>query len=109
MKPPTAIDPGLLDEISRRIVEAVRPDKIIVFGSAARSEMGPNSDLDLLVVKSGDFHRGRLAQEIYRHLHGVNAAVDVVVVKPEDIERYGDCPYTVLRPALREGRVIYAA
>jgi predicted nucleotidyltransferase len=41
-----------LQEIVRRIVAAVRPEKIILFGSAAREEMGPDSDLDLLVIKS---------------------------------------------------------
>ena len=42
----------LLDEIIRRVVEVADPDKIILFGSAARGRMGPNSDLDLLVVKA---------------------------------------------------------
>lgn len=99
----------VLREIVRRVVEVAEPDKIIVFGSAARGEMGPNSDVDLLVVKSGEVHRRRLAGMIHRHLHGVPAAVDVVVAKPEDIEKYGDCPYAVLYPALRDGRVVYAA
>ncbi len=35
----------------RRVVEAAKRDKIILFGSAARGEMGPDSDLDLLVIK----------------------------------------------------------
>ena len=42
-------EPGLVAEIVRRIVKAARPEKIILFGSAARREMGPNSDLDFLV------------------------------------------------------------
>ncbi len=107
MKPLVTVDSRLLEDITRRIVEAVEPERIIVFGSAARGEIGPNSDIDLLVIKSGDFHRGRLTAEIYGYLHGVEAAVDVVVVKPKDIEKYGNSPYTVLYPALREGRVLY--
>lgn len=99
----------ILDEVVQRIVATAHPDKIILFGSAARGELRSHSDLDLLVVKSGDFHRGKTAGTIYRSLHGVNASVDVVVVKPEDIEKYRDCPYTVLYPALREGKVVYAA
>lgn len=43
----------VLEAIIRRIVEVARPDKIILFGSAARGERGPNSDVDLLVIKSG--------------------------------------------------------
>jgi len=100
---------GVIRDVIQRIVTVAGPDKIILFGSAARGELGPRSDIDVLVVKSGDFHRGRLAGVIYRSLHGVDASVDVVVVKPEDIEEYGDSPYTVIRPALREGKLVYAA
>lgn len=97
---------GQLAEIIRRIVEVAQPEKIILFGSAARGEMGPNSDLDLLVVKPGA-HRRQLAQKIYMNLFGVGRAVDVVVVTPEDIERYRDSHPLVIRPALQEGKVIY--
>ena len=44
------VNRAVLDEIIRRIVEVVQPEKIVMFGSAARGEMGPNSDVDLLVV-----------------------------------------------------------
>ena len=96
----------VLAEVVRRIVEVAQPDKIILFGSAIRGEMGPNSDLDLLVVKSGA-HRRHLAQAIYRNLIGVGFPVDIIVVTPEDIDRYGDAIGLVLEPALREGKVVY--
>jgi predicted nucleotidyltransferase len=98
-----------LDEIIRRIVAVARPEKIIMFGSAARGEMGPNSDVDLLVIKRGPIHRGHLTGEIYMNLFGVGAAVDVVVVTPEDVERYRDSHALVIAPALREGKIVYAA
>jgi predicted nucleotidyltransferase len=101
------VNQAALDEIVRRIVEVAQPEKIILFGSAARGEMGPHSDVDLLVVKSG-VHRRRLAQAIYMRLFGVGQAVDVVVVTPEDIERYKDSFALVIQPALREGKVLYA-
>jgi len=98
----------ILDAITLRIVQVADPEKIILFGSAARGESGPNSDLDLLVIKSGLTHRGRLTEAIYMNLIGVGEAVDVVVVTPEDVERYKDCHALVIKPALQEGRVIYA-
>ncbi len=98
-----------LDLIIRRIVEVARPEKIILFGTAARGAMGPNSDVDLLVIKPGDFHRGRLTEEIYMNLFGVGVAVDVVVVTPEDVERYRDSFALVIYPAVREGKVVYAS
>lgn len=101
-------DPGKLDEIIRRIVQVAQPEKIILFGSASRGEMGPNSDLDLLVIKSG-VNRLELTGEIYMNLHGVGEAVDIIVVTPEDVERYRDSSALVIGPALREGKVVYAA
>ena len=102
-------DGEVLAEIVRRIVQIAAPERIILFGSAARGEAGRGSDLDLLVIKPGQFHRGRLTEEIYLNLIGVGQAVDVVVVTPEDVDRYRDAPGLVIAPALREGRVIYAA
>lgn len=98
----------ILAEAVRQIVEVAQPDKIVLFGSAARGQLGPNSDLDFLVIKSGKFNHWRLLRSIYRHLD-VEAAVDVVLATPEDIQRYGDSPCLVYYPALREGKVVYGA
>jgi len=99
----------ILQEIVRRVVEVAKPEKIILFGSAARGEMGPNSDVDLLVIKRGNFHVGRLTEKIYMNLFGVGQAVDVIVVTAADVKRYGDCFALVIYRALREGKVVYAA
>jgi len=101
------VDPSVLDEIVQRIVEVATPEKIILFGSGARGEFSSHSDVDLLVVKSG-VDRLDLMGQIYQNLHGVEAAVDVIVVTPEDIEKYGNSHALVIAPALREGKVIYA-
>ena len=102
-------DGDMLAEVVRRIVRVAAPERIVLFGSAARGEVGPDSDLDLLVIKPGRYHRGRLTDAIYRSLIGVGQAVDVVVVTPEDVDRYRDALGLVIAPALREGRVVYAA
>ncbi|MEW6298519.1 MAG: nucleotidyltransferase domain-containing protein [Thermodesulfobacteriota bacterium] len=107
MKDRKTVSQEKLNQIIQRIVAVAQPEKIILFGSAARGEMGPHSDVDLLVIKGGDIHRGRLTEEIYMHLSGIGQAVDVVVVTPEDIERYRDNFALVIYPALREGKVVY--
>jgi len=61
------LNEAMLNKIIRRIVETASPEKVILFGSAARGEAGPDSDIDLLVIKS-NAHRRRLAQEIYKNL-----------------------------------------
>ena len=102
------LDQETLDDIVRRIVEVARPEKIILFGSAARGDMGPNSDVDLLVIREGADALDLMAR-IYGNLHGVGAAVDAIVAAPEDVERFKDSHALVFKPALREGRVIYEA
>lgn len=103
------LDRRVLNSVLRRIVAVAKPERIILFGSAARGEMGPNSDLDLLVIKRGRFHRGRLIEKIYTTLRGTDAAVDVIVVTPQEVDRYRNTHCLVIAPALREGRVVYAA
>jgi uncharacterized protein len=97
----------ILQEIVRRIVAAVEPEKIILFGSAAREEMGPDSDVDLLVVKTCG-HRRTTAQKIERSLIGIGIPTDIIVAKPEDIDRYKNTIGLIYRPALNEGKTIYA-
>ena len=104
----TVEEQSQLREIVARIVRVAQPQKIILFGSAARGNAGPDSDLDLLVVKDG-LKRRALAGLIYRSLIGVGRAIDIVVATSGDLETYGNSPSLVLYPALREGHVIYAA
>ena len=102
------LEPAILDDIVNRIVETARPQRIILFGSAARGKMGPHSDVDLLIIREGG-HSRKLVGRMYRKLHGVGAAVDAVMVSPADVERYKDSHALIIKPALAEGRVIYDA
>jgi predicted nucleotidyltransferase len=100
---------AVLQDIIRRIVEVAHPERIILFGSAARGTMGSHSDIDVLVVKRGVYEPSQVVGDIYMNLYGVGQAVDVLVVTPEQLERYRDTPYLVIAPALRDGREIYHA
>lgn len=102
------LDRKALGDVVQRIVKAARPSRIILFGSAARGAMGPNSDVDLLIVQDGADSLDVTAR-IYDELYGVGVAVDAVVVTPEDVERFGDSHPLVIKSALREGRVVYEA
>jgi predicted nucleotidyltransferase len=104
-----AVDPFVLKEIVRRIVACADPEKIILFGSGARGQMGAASDIDLLVIKNGVFDSGTLTEEIYMHLIGIGQAVDVVVISSSDAKRYKDSPFFIVYPALQQGREVYHA
>lgn len=105
----TNVPKKIIQTIIQRIVEAAHPDRIIMFGSAARGEMGPHSDIDLLVIKKGVRKPRDVAAKIYMQLYGVGRAVDIIVVTPEQVEKYRDSPYLVIYPATRDGVVIYDA
>ena len=102
-------DPAILADIVKRIVRAAKPEKIVLFGSAARGEMGPHSDIDILVIIRSKFNYWRMLNTIREHLRNVDMPVDVVVATPEDVERYRDSHCMVICPAMREGKVIYGA
>ncbi len=100
------LDQGTLDDIVRRITEVAQPEKIILFGSAARGDMNRHSDIDLLIVKEG-VDTLDLMRQIRRNLRGVGAAVDPIVVTSQGVERYKDSHALIIKPALQEGKVIY--
>lgn len=103
----SALNPETLNEIIRRVVDVADPERIILFGSAARGEMNRNSDVDLLIVKEGG--DANLRARIYESLYGVRVAVDAILVSPADVERYRNSHALVIKPALLEGRVVYEA
>ena len=103
-----SLDDVTLDDIVRRVVDVAQPRKIILFGSAARGDLGPDSDVDLLVISDTEDTR-ELAARIHRGLRGVRVAVDATVVTPAHVQRYKDSLGLVIKPALREGKVVYDA
>lgn len=105
MTPPDSI----LNDLVARILRVVDPVRIVLFGSSARGEAGPHSDLDVLVIVPDGMHRRHTAQRIYREMGGLGRPVDIVVVTEEDVRNYADCHAAVLCPALREGKELYAA
>lgn len=102
-------DQKLLKEVTRRIVDSVKPRRVLLFGSAVKGKMNNDSDLDMLVVMRDPAHRRRTAQKIYRHLRGAGIAVDIVVATEKDLKEYGKRSGTILKTAISHGRVLYEA
>ena len=102
------IEQAILDSVIERIVAIAAPERIILFGSSARGDFGRDSDIDLLIVKDGE-DTLTLMSRIYGEMQGVGAAVDALVVSSEDVERYKDSHSLVIKPALQDGVVVYAA
>ena len=96
-----------IEEIVNRIVEASHPEQVLLFGSTARGVTGPHSDLDFLVIKAGRYNARKVAGIIYRRMRGIARSIDLVIVTPQQVEEYKNSPFSVVYPAVREGRVMY--
>lgn len=95
--------PIMVDRIAKRF----RPLRIILFGSFARGEAGRDSDVDLLVILPAVENKRQAAIEMRRALADIPVPKDIVVTSPDEIAQRGDVIGTILRPALREGKVLY--
>jgi len=107
----TPVDDALLQRMTAALVEAADPEQVILFGSHARGEAGPDSDVDLIVVEAEPFgpERDRFAEalRLWRTLDGFRVAADVLVYSRDEVEYWRDSLNHVLARALREGRVLY--
>jgi len=95
-------------QIARRIAAQFRPDRIILFGSHARNEGGPDSDVDLLVVMPVEGSKREAAIRIGVAVSDIRIPKDIIVTTPEEFQWRKEVVGTIERPAAREGRVLYA-
>jgi predicted nucleotidyltransferase len=97
-----------IERMVERIVREFQPDRIILFGSHARGEAGPDSDVDLLVIMPVSRTKRNTCIEIGVSLHEFRIPKDIVVTTAEDFEWRKEIPGTIERPAAMEGKVLYA-
>ena len=99
--PPPA---ALLDAV----VAYFNPRRVILFGSHARGEGGPDSDYDLLVVVDDDTPREKLRLEAgYEARRGYRRPADVVPCRESTFQRRARMPGTLCHAAATEGIVVY--
>jgi uncharacterized protein len=100
-------DGKLIDEIIRRIVNAVQPEKIVLFGSRARGDARPESDMDLLVIAQSSEPRYRRSSRLYSVLSDILVPMDILVYNPDEVQEWKDVRQAFITTALREGKVLY--
>jgi len=101
------LDPNDVTILVSRIVEAVRPERVVLFGSRARGTAGPHSDVDLLVVAESDRPRYERAIPIYRAIADIPVEADVIVFTPAEVRDWSRVDQAFVTTALTEGRVLY--
>lgn len=98
---------GTVLQVVESIVAKFRPRKIVVFGSYARGDASPDSDLDILVITECDEPTYQRAAAIRLEIHPSPCPIDILVYTPEEIERYEGVTNHIVTEALREGIVAY--
>jgi uncharacterized protein len=102
------VNAELIADVVQRVRAAGAPLKIVLFGSRAREDARPDSDLDLLIIEESDLPRHKRAARYRRALVGVFPSEDVVVWTPKEVEFWAGVPNAFVTIALREGKTIYA-
>lgn len=103
------VDSELLQQIVSRIVETARPDRVILFGSAATGEMTTDSDLDLLVIAPEVSDPRDEGRRLRAAVGAVPLPVDVIVMSRERFEETKEIVGGIAYPANKYGRVLYEA
>ena len=94
-------------ELTARIVEAERPEKIILFGSYASGTATESSDIDLLVISRSTLPRSEREVRLTRQLFGCGVPYDLLVLTPEEIEERVRRNGPFIREILSTGQVVY--
>jgi uncharacterized protein len=97
-----------LAEVVDRIIQAVHPEQILLYGSQAWGQPNEDSDIDLLVVLGTSSEPGyRRAREVYRSLRGIRLPIEVVVRTRDEMIRAGRVSTSLERQVLDRGRLLY--
>lgn len=97
-----------VDEAIRRIITAVNPKMIIVFGSVARHEARDDSDLDILVVFDKVENERALYATIARQFIGLKLPFDLVIMSYDKLLHYKQNKYSFTHEIVSTGEIVYA-
>ena len=101
----------LIDEVVKAIAREVTPEQIILFGSHANGAVTDESDVDLLVVESGEFGAGRSRRKelarLSKAIARVQFPIDILLYSKTEVERWKHSLNNVVAHAFREGKVLY--
>jgi predicted nucleotidyltransferase len=100
-------DETVLSEVVRRLVEALDPDRVILFGSRARGDHRPDSDVDLLIVRDSTEPRHRRVIRAYRALRGLGIPKDILWYTPQEVADWVGVVNHVICRALNDGLALY--
>ena len=103
------IDDDILNTIVSRIRSVAQPERIVLFGSAVRGQIGVDSDIDLLVLERNPDDVRRQSVQIRDALRGLGVPIDVIVMPTAQYEQSKDVFGGIAYPVHKHGKVLYGA
>ena len=101
------INEELIQEIKNRIVSAVHPEKIVLFGSYAYGTPTKDSDLDLLVIMPSVEPMHKRVLPIRKLLRDFHVPKDIIVYTPDEVEKWKNVTNAFITSIMKKGKVIY--
>jgi predicted nucleotidyltransferase len=96
-----------IEALVSKIVDAVHPLEIVLFGSRARAEMSDDSDIDLMVVMPDGTHQREVSRFLYRQIADIDFPIDIIVATPAILQKHKDNIGLVYYYVLKEGKSLY--
>jgi predicted nucleotidyltransferase len=96
-----------IESITAQLIEKYKPEKIILFGSAARGVVTPDSDIDLLIIKSNTPHYGADRVMEVSSLIERDVPVDFLVYRPDEFDKRLELGDPFIELIVKEGKVLY--
>lgn len=97
----------VVERVVKVIAEAIRPQKIILFGSRAMGTARPDSDLDLVIVYAGEKSKRQVKLDIHRLMEPLSVPMDLFVLSPEEMLRQRHVANTLAREVAERGVTVY--
>ena len=102
------VNESIMKEIVRRVLSICRPNKLILFGSAAAGTMSKDSDIDLMLVEDDVTDSRKESIRVRRALRGLGMPIDVIVMNTLNFSDSKDIVGSIAYPADKYGKVLYA-
>lgn len=101
-----AIDDSLTAEAARRLAASAPGARVILFGSHARGEADPHSDVNFLVIEPHVDDEAWESVRLRRALRGLRLPADIIVVGSRYAEDWANVRGSLVHTALSQGRVL---
>lgn len=96
-----------IQNIINKIIDIIKPNKIMLFGSRARGNFNQESDYDILILKEGIINKRNLAFELYRLISDEPFAIDFLVDTPDNFNEQISNPHKIYNSIFKEGKILY--